>query len=121
MQSLPCYTKFNFFTFSDLSYINTITMRNTLITIFAFALSFFVFHNITKGQDTVSFKTYYENGFAKYKAKDYTGAIIDFNKAIEKKSDFSKVWFCIAIPEQAWDSSISITGFLSLLKVLITL
>jgi tetratricopeptide (TPR) repeat protein len=50
-----------------------------------FAFSFIV--SVLFAQDTTSFKTYYDNGVAKYKAKDYAGAIADFDKAITKKSD----------------------------------
>lgn len=50
--------------------------------------SFFVFIVVgVFAQDTTSFKTYYENGLAKYKSKDYTGAVSDFNNAINKNSD----------------------------------
>ena len=38
-------------------------------------------------QDTTSFKTYFDDGLAKYKSKDYTNAIANFDKAIDKKSD----------------------------------
>ena len=54
--------------------------------------------NIPEDSDTNKLAAaYYFNGSAKFKAKDYEGAIVDMQKAIEIKPDYTLAYLYVAV------------------------